>query len=284
MKKIISLLLVAFCFCFAINFNEQINDEAHIFSQNQRDELLNLVQNFEQNSTTQIAIVTLNSLGNRSIEELSLEIARGYKLGQKESDNGVLLLVAPNEKKVRIEVGYGLEGTLTDAISSQIINSVMIPEFKNGNMSEGIKKGVVAIIKVASGEEFRSKFSLGDMPFGVIAFIAGILSCFASVIFGKFFVRTGFSACFAGLVSTALEQGFGVQNYLIIFGAFAFIFAVFFFILKDVFKRNSQGGSLPMGFRRGGSDSNGGGRSSNRGGGFSGGGGGFGGGGASGSW
>ncbi|QPH98201.1 TPM domain-containing protein [Campylobacter concisus] len=284
MKKALALLLFAFCFCFALNFNEQINDEAHIFSQNERDELLNLVQNFEQNSTTQIAIVTLNSLENRSIEELSLEIARGYKLGQKEDNNGVLLVVAPNEKKVRIEVGYGLEGVLTDAISSQIINGVMIPEFKNGKISEGVKEGVLAIIKAASGEEFRSKFSLGNIPFGVIAFIAGILSCFASVIFGKFFVRTGFSTCFAGLVSIALEQGFGVQNYLIIFGAFAFIFAVFFFILKDVFKRNSQGGSLPMGFRRDNSGSNCGGRSSGRGSGFSGGGGGFGGGGASGSW
>ena len=283
MKKALALLLFAFSFCFALNFNEQINDEAHIFSQNERDELLNLVQNFEQNSTTQIAIVTLNSLGNKSIEELSLEIARGYKLGQKESDNGVLLLVAPNEKKVRIEVGYGLEGTLTDAVASQIINSVMIPEFKNGNMSEGVKDGVVAIIKVASGEEFRSKFSLGDMPFGVIAFIAGIISCFVSVIFGKFFVRTGFSTCFAGLVSTALEQGFGVQNYLIIFGAFAFIFAVFFFILKDAFKKNNGGASTLDGFRRDRSGSNGGGgRSSGRG--FGGGGGGFGGGGASGSW
>ena len=285
MKKALALLLFAFSFCFALNFNEQINDEAHIFSQNERDELLSLVQNFEQNSTTQIAIVTLNSLENKSIEELSLEIARGYKLGQKEDSNGVLLVVAPNEKKVRIEVGYGLEGTLTDAISSQIINSVMIPQFKNGNMSEGVKEGVVAIIKVASGEEFSSKTSLSGLPFGVFAFFAGMLSCFASVIFGKFFMRTGFSTCFAGLVSTALEQGFGVQNYLIIFGVFAFIFAVFFFILKDVFKRNSQGGSLPMGFRRDNSGSNGGGgRSSGRGGGFSGGGGGFGGGGASGSW
>ena len=257
MKKIISLLLFAFSFCFALNFNEQINDEAHIFSENERDELLNLVQNFEQNSTTQIAIVTLNSLGNKSIEELSLEIARGYRLGQKESDNGVLLLVAPNEKKVRIEVGYGLEGTLTDAVASQIINSVMIPEFKNGNMSEGVKDGVVAIIKVASGEEFRSKFGLGDMPFGVIAFIAGIISCFAAVIFGKFFVRTGFSTCFAGLVSTALEQGFGVQNYLIIFGVFAFIFTVFFFILKDAFKKNNGSASPLGGFRRDRSGSNG---------------------------
>ena len=285
MKKALALLLFAFSFCFALNFNEQINDEAHIFSQNERDELLSLVQNFEQNSSTQIAIVTLNSLENRSIEELSLEIARGYKLGQKKDNNGVLLVVAPNEKKVRIEVGYGLEGVLTDAVASEIINSVMIPEFKNGNMSEGVKDGVLAIIKVASGEEFSSKSGLSDLPFGVFAFFAGMLSCFASVIFGKFFIRTGFSTCFAGLVSTALEQGFGVQNYLIIFGAFAFIFAVFFFILKDVFKRNSQGGSLPMGFRRGGSGSNGGGgRSSGRGGGFSGGGGGFGGGGASGSW
>ena len=285
MKKALALLLFAFCFCFALNFNEQINDEAHIFSQNERDELSNLVQNFEQNSTTQIAIVTLNSLENKSIEELSLEIARGYKLGQKKDNNGVLLVVAPNEKKVRIEVGYGLEGVLTDAISSQIINSVMIPEFKNDKMSEGVKDGVLAIIKAASGEEFSSKTSLSDLPFGVFAFFAGMLSCFASVIFGKFFMRTGFSTCFAGLVSTALEQGFGVRNYLIIFGAFAFIFAVFFFILKDVFKRNSQGSSLPMGFRRDNSGSNGGGgRSSGRGGGFSGGGGGFGGGGASGSW
>ena len=285
MKKALALLLFAFSFCFALNFNEQINDEAHIFSQNERDELLNLVQNFEQNSTTQIAIVTLNSLESRSIEELSLEIARGYKLGQKKDNNGVLLVVAPNEKKVRIEVGYGLEGVLTDAVASEIINSVMIPEFKNGKMSEGVKDGVLAIIKAASGEEFSSKNSLSDLPFGVFAFFAGMLSCFVSVIFGKFFMRTGFSTCFAGLVSTALEQGFGVQNYLIIFGAFAFIFAVFFFILKDVFKRNSQGGSLPMGFRRDNSGLNGGGgRSSGRGGGFSGGGGGFGGGGASGSW
>ena len=285
MKKALALLLFAFCFCFALNFNEQINDEAHIFSQNERDELLNLLQNFEQNSTTQIAIVTLNSLESRSIEELSLEIARGYKLGQKEDSNGVLLVVAPNEKKVRIEVGYGLEGVLTDAISSEIINSVMIPEFKNGKMSEGVKEGILAIIKVASGEEFSSKSGLSDLPFGVFAFFAGMLSCFASVIFGKFFMRTGFSTCFAGLVSTALEQGFGVQNYLIIFGAFAFVFVAFFLILKDVFKRNSQGGSLPMGFRRDNSGSNGGGgRSGGRGGGFSGGGGGFGGGGASGSW
>ena len=285
MKKALALLLFAFCFCFALNFNEQINDEAHIFSQNERDELSNLVQNFEHNSTTQIAIVTLNSLENKSIEELSLEIARGYKLGQKEDNNGVLLVVAPNEKKVRIEVGYGLEGVLTDAISSQIINSVMIPQFKNGKMSEGVKDGVLAIIKVASGEEFSNKTSLSDLPFGVFAFFAGMLSCFASVIFGKFFLRTGFSTCFAGLVSTALEQGFGVQNYLIIFGVFAFIFAVFFFILKDAFKKNNGSASQLEGFRRGGSDSNrGGGRSSGRGGGFSGGGGGFGGGGASGSW
>ena len=284
MKKIISLLLFAFSFCFALNFNEQINDEAHIFSQNERDELLNLVQNFEQNSTTQIAIVTLNSLGNRSIEELSLEIARGYKLGQKESDNGVLLLVAPNEKKVRIEVGYGLEGTLTDAVASQIINSIMIPEFKNGNMSEGVKEGVLAIIKVASGEEFSSKTSLSDLPFGVFAFFAGMLSCFASVVFGKFFMRTGFSTCFAGLVSTALEQGFGVQNYLIIFGVFAFIFVVFFFILKDAFKKNNGSASSLGGFRRDRSGSNAGGGRSSGGRGFGGGGGGFGGGGASGSW
>ena len=160
---------------------------------------MSLVQNLEQNSITQIAIVTFK-FTRKSIQELSFEMARSYKLGQKEDNNGVLLVVAPNEKKVRIEVGYGLEGVLTDAISSQIINSVIIAEF-NGKMSEGVKEGV-----------------------------------------------------------------------------FAFIFAVFFLILKDVFKRNSHGDSLPMGFRRGGSGSNGGGGCS------SGRGVGFGGGGASGGW
>jgi len=294
MKKIISLLLFAFCFCFAINFNEQINDEAHLFSENERDELLNLVQNFEQNSTTQIAIVTLKSLENKSIEELSLDIARGYELGQKGSNNGVLLLVAPNERKVRIEVGYGLESVLTDAVASQIISSKMIPEFKKGDMSHGVKQGVIAIIKAASGEEFVNANEDDEMSFGGSAFIIGMISCFLSILLGKFFRRIGFSLCFAGITSIALEEGFEVQDHFIIYTVFSIIFAVFFMIFKDTFKKSTKSESTYSGFRCDRSDSNStnssrsssrsSGRSSSGRGGFGGGGGGFGGGGASGSW
>ncbi|MGP1359700.1 TPM domain-containing protein [Campylobacter sp.] len=294
MKKIFSLLCFAFCFCFALNFNEQINDEAHLFSENERDELLNLVQNFEQNSTTQIAIVTLKSLENKSIEELSLEIARGYELGQKGSDNGVLLLVAPNEKKVRIEVGYGLEGILTDAVASHIISSKMIPEFKKGDMSHGVKQGVLAIIKAASGEEFVNANEDDEMSFGGSTFIIGMISCFLSILLGKFFRRIGFSLCFAGITSIALEEGFEVQDHFIIYTVFVIIFAVFFMIFKDAFKKSTKSESTYSGFRRDRSDSNStnssrsssrsSGRSSSGRGGFGGGGGGFGGGGASGSW
>ena len=284
MKKIFTLLFFTFCFCFAINFNEQINDEAQIFSKNEKAELLSLVQNYEQNSTTQIAIVTLKSLENKSIEEVSLEVARGYKLGQKQSSNGALLIIAPNERKVRIEVGYGLEGVLTDAISSQIINDVVVPKFKQGDMGGGVVDGIRAIIKVASGEEFESVSEDEEIPFGIVAFFVGMISCFVSGFLGKFFMRIGFSACFAGLISTVFEQFFGVQNYFIVF---AIVFVIFFIILKNAFKKNTQSKNTYSGFRRDKSDSNSSGSghsSSSRGGGFSGGGGGFGGGGASGSW
>jgi len=227
MKKIFALLFFTFCFCFAINFNEQINDEAQIFSKNEKAELLSLVQNYEQNSTTQIAIVTLKSLENKSIEEISLEIARGYKLGQKQSSNGVLLIIALNERKIRIEVGYGLEGMLTDAISSQIINDVIVPKFKQGDMGGGVIEGIRAIIKVASGEEFESESDEEEIPFGIVAFFAGMISCFISGFLGKFFMRVGFSACFVGLISTVFEQFFGVKSYFIVF---AIVFVIFFII------------------------------------------------------
>ena len=279
MKKIFALLFFTFCFCFAINFNEQINDEAQIFSKNEKAELLSLMQNYEQNSTTQIAIVTLKSLENKSIEYISLEVARGYKLGQKQSSNGVLLIIAPNERKVRIEVGYGLEGVLTDAISSQIINDVIVPKFKQGDMGGGVIDGIRAIIKVTSGEEFESASDEEEIPFGIVAFFAGMISCFVSGFLGKFFMRIGFSACFAGLISTVFEQFFGVQNYYIVF---SIVFLIFIIILKNAHRKNTHSD-----FRRDRPDSNSSGSghsSSSRGGGFSGGGGGFGGGGASGSW
>ena len=159
-----------------------------------------------------------------------------------------------------------------------------MPKFKQGDMGGGVIEGIRAIIKVASGEEFESASDDEEIPFGIVAFFAGMISCFISGFLGKFFMRVGFSACFAGLISTVFEQFFGVQNYFIVF---AIVFVIFFIILKNAFKKNTQSKNTYSGFRRDRSDSNGSGSghsSSSRGGGFSGGGGGFGGGGASGSW
>src|SRR5690606_20104641 len=85
------------------------------------------------------------------IEEYANRLFRAWGLGQKDKNNGVLLLVAPNEREVRIEVGYGLEGTLTDALSSRIIHEIMLPAFRSSDMPGGVEAGTLAILKVLGG-------------------------------------------------------------------------------------------------------------------------------------
>ena len=95
--------------------------------------------------------MTLESLNGANIEEYSLELGRRWGIGQKGKDNGALLVVAPNDKQIRIEVGYGLEGILTDALSGNIINYYIIPEFKKGDIQNGIKIGTQKIIALLEG-------------------------------------------------------------------------------------------------------------------------------------
>ena len=94
----------------------------------------------------------MKSLEGSDIETYANELFRNWKLGEAKKNNGVLLLVAPNEHKVRIEVGYGLEGTLTDALSSVIISSAIVPRFKANDFTGGIERGVDGIISVLSGD------------------------------------------------------------------------------------------------------------------------------------
>ena len=116
----------------------------------------------EDKSGIQLVVATVKSLQGSDIETYANQLARFWKLGEAKKNNGVLLLVAPNERKVRIEVGYGLEGTLTDALSSVIISSAIIPRFKNKDFSGGIERGVDGIIDVLSGDsaEWQPKINV----------------------------------------------------------------------------------------------------------------------------
>src|SRR5262245_15489918 len=117
-----------------------------------RSELEAKLKNLEDKSGIQVVVATVKSLEGSDIETYANQLFRNWKLGQAKKNNGALLLVAPNERKVRIEVGYGLEGTLTDALSSVIISSAIVPRFKANDFSGGIERGVDGIINVLSGD------------------------------------------------------------------------------------------------------------------------------------
>ncbi len=250
---IITIVLTLFScqFLYALKLPElkgRINDYADVLTREQETELENFLINKERTSSSQIVLLTIQSLEGNSIEDFSLGVAEKWKLGQKASDNGVLLLIAIKEKKLRIEAGYGLEPVLTDAKCGFIIRNVIVPGFKQGNFYQGIKAGLSAISGVASNEfkisdkeiaqydKQRKKSSKGHLPIGLIIFLI---------------------MAFAG--------GFGRRG-----------------------RRGKAGGILPwivVGSMLGGSKRFGGGFSTGGfGGGFSGGGGSFGGGGASGGW
>ena len=117
-----------------------------------RSDLADKSKDLEEKSGIQLVVATVTSLQGSDIETYANELFRTWKLGQAQKNNGVLLLVAPNERKVRIEVGYGLEGTLTDAVASVIISSAIVPRFKNGDFPGGIERGVGGILDVLGGD------------------------------------------------------------------------------------------------------------------------------------
>jgi uncharacterized protein len=130
----------------------RVVDQAGILNADIRSDLADKSKDLEEKSGIQLVVATVPSLQGSDIETYGNELFRTWKLGQAQKNNGVLLLVAPNEHKVRIEVGYGLEGTLTDAVASVIISSAIIPRFKTGDFSGGVERGVGGILDVLSGD------------------------------------------------------------------------------------------------------------------------------------
>jgi uncharacterized protein len=140
---------------FAIDYpalTGRVVDQANVMTAQSRSEMETKLKELEDKSSIQLVVATVKSLQGSDIETYANGLFRFWKLGQAQKNNGVLLLVAPAEHKVRIEVGYGLEGTLTDALSSVIIASAIIPRFKAGDFSGGIERGVDGIINVLSGD------------------------------------------------------------------------------------------------------------------------------------
>ncbi|EKD41306.1 MAG: hypothetical protein ACD_73C00772G0003 [uncultured bacterium] len=129
-----------------------VNDYAHLLSSQTVSDIEQLLKSHEKRTGNQIVVLTIAGLEGEVLEDYSMRVVEKWKLGQKEKDNGVLLLVAAKDRKLRIEVGYGLEDYLTDALSQQIIKNVIVPQFKQGNYDKGIENGMFAIVKVVRGE------------------------------------------------------------------------------------------------------------------------------------
>ncbi|MBQ0753151.1 MAG: TPM domain-containing protein [Gammaproteobacteria bacterium] len=130
----------------------RVVDNAEMLSPAAEAQITQMLQAHEQGTTEQVVVVTVPNLQGYPIEDYGYQLGRHWGIGQKGEDNGALLIVAKQERKMRIEVGYGLEGRLTDAATSTIINQIMTPAFKQGQFEQGIGNGVAAMVKVLGGE------------------------------------------------------------------------------------------------------------------------------------
>ena len=137
----------------------RVVDDAGVLDAATRESLRAKLAALEAKTTHQLVVATVKSLNGNSVEEYANRLFRRWQLGQRGKNNGVLLLHAPTERKIRIEVGYGLEGTLTDAITKYIIANAITPRFKANDFSGGMTRGVDDIIKVLDGgaEEFKQR-------------------------------------------------------------------------------------------------------------------------------
>ncbi len=290
------LLLSSFHLTFAQKavpelWSQRVHDEAKVLSASVVDQLELQLKEYEDSTSNQIAILIISSLEGDVLEDYSLRVAEKWQLGSKKNDNGVLLLIAVDDHKMRIEVGQGLEGVLTDAHSNRIIRNEMAPNFRRGDYDAGVNAAVNSMIKAIGGEYSaedpveentlagRIIFGLiSSLVLGVFTYITIISEGCASWIIYAFLLP--FYAIFPG--------GFlGQTGGYIAMGAYAIAVPILKLMRnstpasKGKKKKGKDGSSSSSWWSSGGLSSGG---WSSGGGGFSGGGGSFGGGGSSGSW
>jgi uncharacterized protein len=157
-----AILLALGALAHALTFPQlsgRVVDDANILDTATRQALTDKFAAVEAKSGDQIVVVTLKSLQGTSIEDYGYQLGRHWGIGQKGTNNGAMLIVVPSEKKVRIEVGYGLEGALTDAVTRLIIQNAVLPRFRANDFAGGITRGADDIVQVVSGdaEEFKRR-------------------------------------------------------------------------------------------------------------------------------
>lgn len=181
--------------------NGRIVDRANVLDSASTAALQQMLDEHERQTSDQIVVVTLGSLRGNSIEEFGYRLGRYWGVGQKGKNNGALLIVAPNDHQVRIEVGYGLEGRLTDAQSSLIIHQLITPAFKQGQFAQGITDGVTAMIDVLGGQALPA---LAEDPrqFRFNTFMAGLF-----VVFVLFFIYMVIRAVRSGTSGDGSSSG-----------------------------------------------------------------------------
>jgi len=282
--------LIAFLSLFSISYaldvpklQGHVNDYANMISPAAKAELEKELNSFEQTDSTQIVILTIPSLEGEVLEEFSVKAAESWKIGQKGKDNGVIFLVSKQDKKIRVEVGRGLEGPLTDLTAGRIVDLVIKPSFKRGDFDGGFVAGVHSLIDAARGEFKADKNHLPKQKDAIHSFLT--LLIFGGIVL--LFIGS-MSRIFGG-VSGAIGLPAIVHQTLMPVGLISFIILSAVGLTAGIFlpklfssgRRYSSGGFWSGGgyYGSGGGFSGGGDF-----GGFSGGGGSFGGGGASGGW
>ena len=288
-----SLVALLMCWAFAAlaqvavpALTGRVVDQTGTLSGDEIASLNQKLRDFEARKGSQIAVLIVPTTAPEEIEQYSIRVAEAWKIGRKKIDDGAILLVAKNDRKLRIEVGYGLEGALTDATTKRIIDEIITPKFKRGDFAGGISDGVDRIIGVVNGEplpapprqesqsnspslEFLNPFN----PFIILPVLlfGGVLRKLLGRLLG--------SAAAGGLA--ALLAWYFFTSWIL--AGFAGVVASIFTMFSDSIMAPTPAGRGRGGWSGGGSYS-GGGSSSSDSGSFSGGGGSFGGGGASGSW
>jgi uncharacterized protein len=168
MRITILLASLIFCvsgFCGEPDFSKPVglvNDFAGILTESQLKQVTEIAENLKRDTTAEIAIVTVKTIKPYTLEEYSVRLFEKWGIGRRGKDNGVLLLVTMEERKIKIEVGYGLEGVLPDGLCGEIIRNYIIPEFKKGDFGQGVLDGAKEIASIVSGKGYN-KTSSGDV-------------------------------------------------------------------------------------------------------------------------
>jgi len=169
--------------------DHRINDFAGVLPAGERERLEDKLRSWERESSNQIVVAIFRSLEGGNLEDYSIRLAQAWRIGQKSLDNGVIFLVFVDDKKMRLEVGYGLESKLTDALSSQILRQVVAPRFREGKIGEGIAAGLDAIEQVIAGTYqaapgAQARPAQGRSPFALVLLAIVVIGIFSIVISG----------------------------------------------------------------------------------------------------